>query len=184
MKKKDHLTSFRIVSSLALAVTLTLTACGQDEGGVSVFVDDYEFPEELVLAGAQISTTTTTTPAAPAAPEPESSPPPLSAVAAEALAGTGRPLPLPSSALLPDAGRVEPSIVTADGERRLLQDVSVSVAYDVNAGFVVEPAGWWVINYPLDRITGVEGRTAHQVSMALFGVPAADLANYYFYTAA
>jgi len=162
---------------------LALGACAQGEGSSEIFVDAYEFPEELVLAGAQTATPTTTTTLPFVSEEPEPVLPPPPQVAVEALAGTGRPLPLPSSALLPDVGRLEPSIITANGDRRLLQDVMVSVSYDPADGFVVEPAGWWVINYPLDRIAGVEGRTSDEVSQALLGVPLEDLTNYYFYTA-
>jgi hypothetical protein len=74
-------------------------------------------------------------------------------------------------------------VITADGERRLLQEVTVAVSYDPESGFVVEPAGWWVVNYPLERIVGTEGRTADEISTALLGRPAADVTNYYFYTA-
>lgn len=183
MKKKDQLISIRRASLLALAAMLALSACGEGELGETIVIDDYEFPDELVLAAAQVATTTTTTTAAPLAEEPAPVEVATPKAAAELLDGTGGPLPLPSSALLPDVGRIEPSIVTADGERRLLQDVSVSVSYDSAGGFVVEPAGWWVINFPLDRITGADGRTADQVSMALLGVPADELTNYYFYTA-
>lgn len=146
--------------------------------------EPYTFPSELLAADAALdaATAATTTTAPPAlSSDPVEAPPPRAA--AEALSAGGRPLPLPSSALLPDIGRIEPSVVTQDGEKRLLADVSVSVSYDPEEGFVVEPAGWWVINYPLERIKGAEGRTADEIATTLLGRPVAEVTNYYFYTA-
>lgn len=169
----------------ALALMLALTACASagEESAVPV-EDPYFFPDELVAADAALdaaAAATTTTAAPSVVPAPVEAPPPRAA--AEALNAGGRPLPLPSSELLPEVGPIEPSVVTQDGERRLLTDVSVSVAYDAENGFVVEPAGWWVINYPLERIRGAEGHTADEIATTLLGRPVAEVTNYYFYTA-
>jgi hypothetical protein len=177
---KDLLTSSRIVSLIALALLLGLSACGQSEGLPELSPDLYEFPAELVAAGQITAATTTPVPRLSEAPTALKAPHPRAAL--EALAAGGRPLPLPSSELLPGVEPIEPSVVTAGGQRRLLRDVSVSVSYDLEAGLVVEPAGWWVINYPLERIIGTDGRTADEVATTLLGRPTAELTNYYFYT--
>ena len=125
---------------------------------------------------------TTVTAPALSAPDEEPVQPPPSRAVQEAL--TERPpLPLPSLELLPEIERLEPFIVTDAGERRLLREVSVSVSYDPDSGLLVEPAGWWVVNYPLERIRGAEGQSLDDISRMLTGRPYSHLANYYFYTA-
>jgi hypothetical protein len=186
VKRKDLLTSFRSTGALGLAVLLALSACAQgDPASIASGTDTYEFPQALLDAGEAAtradSVTATTVPGLSAEREPVAPPPPRAAI--EALEANGRPLPLPSSALLPATGPLAPSVITADGDRRLLKDVSVSVAYDPAAGFTVDPAGWWVVNYPLERIVGTEGRTSEEISIALLGRPPTDVTNYYFYTA-
>ncbi|MCP4966916.1 MAG: hypothetical protein GY926_17010 [bacterium] len=171
----------RTVSLVALAFMLVLSACAQGEDSLPEMSPDmYEFPAELVAAGQITATTTTTVPRLSAEPSAVEAPHPLAAV--QALAGVGRPLPLPSSDLLPSVRSIEPSVVTPGGQRRLLRDVSVSVSYDLEAGLIVEPAGWWVINYPLERIVGTEGRTADEIATTLLGRSSEELTNYYFYT--
>ncbi|MDJ0496744.1 MAG: hypothetical protein QNJ89_02865 [Acidimicrobiia bacterium] len=168
---------------VALALLLVLTACGQGEETTAT-TQPYEFPVELIVAGeaAAAQVTNTTVPPVTTAPSPVE-PPPLPQIAAEALEGDGRPLALPSSALLPGVGTLAPQVVTDAGERRLLSDVHVSVTFDPDTGFVVDPAGWWVINYPLEWIYGAQGRTADEIATTLFGKPADEVTNYYFYTA-
>lgn len=165
---------------MALALMLVVSACANGDGGQIASADVYEFPAELVAAGAANVTSTTAVPRLSEEPTAVEAPPPRTAV--EAILTGGETIPLPSSDLLPDVQRIEPYVVTSDGQRRLLQDVSVSVTYDLEAGLVVEPAGWWVINYPLDRIVGAEGRTLDDVATTLLGRPVAQLTNYYFYT--
>ncbi len=171
----------RTAAVLALALMLALSACAQGDSAPTVSDEVYEFPTDLVAAGeAAAAVTTTTVPSLSEAPEPVTPPPPRAAL--EAL-NAPDPLPLPSSDLLPDVARLEPFVVTDGGERRLLRDVSVSVSYDQENGLLVEPAGWWVVNYPFDRINGTEGQTPDQIAMLLTGRPVTDLTNYYFYTA-
>ncbi|MEA2002958.1 MAG: right-handed parallel beta-helix repeat-containing protein, partial [Actinomycetota bacterium] len=177
------MTSSYVPRVLGLALMLVLGACAQVEGGDTAREDSFVFPAALVAAGAEAPNTVTSTTVPRLSEEPAPVLPPPPRVAAEAIQPNARPLPLPSSALLPDVGMIVPSVVTAAGERRVLQEVSVSVAYDPETGFVVEPAGWWVINYPLDRIVGAEGRTLDEISGALLGRPLAEITNYYFYTA-
>ncbi|MDJ0662985.1 MAG: right-handed parallel beta-helix repeat-containing protein [Acidimicrobiia bacterium] len=173
--------SSRSLAAVALAVTLALSGCARSDTVPMVADDGYEFPAELVAAGETASAVTTTTvPSLSEPSEPVKPPPPKAAI--EAL-NAPDPLPLPSSDLLPEVGTLEPFVVTDSGERTLLRDVMVTVSYDPEDGLVVDPAGWWVVNYPLDRIVGAEGRTADEVAMLLTGRPASDLSNYYFYTA-
>ncbi len=143
----------------------------------------YEFPADLIAAGEAVAAevTPTTVPQLSAVPSPVEPPPPRAA--AEALKADGRPLALPSSALLPGVGVLAAQVVTDAGERRLLSDVHVSIAYDPETGVTVEPAGWWVVNYPLELIHGAPGDTADEIAMTLFGKPAGEVTNYYFYTA-
>lgn len=165
--------------ALALVLPLALAACAEP-GPANVAGDGYELPAELGAAGevyAMAGTTTTTS--VPPLSEPEVS---LNSAAQQALSSSD-PLPLPSSALLPGVDRLEPFIVTADGERRLLREVMVTVTYDPEDGLTVEPAGWWVVNFPLVRIRGMEGLTEDEIATTLTGRPAAELTNYYFYTA-
>ncbi len=177
---KDLLTSSRIVAMLALALMLALSACAQGVNAPAAAPETYQFPVELVAAGQAAVTTTTAAPRLSEEPAAATPPPPRAAI--EALAAGDRPLPLPGSDLVPGVEPLEPSVVTSGGQRRLLKDVSVSVSYDLESGLVVDPAGWWVVNYPLDRIEGTEGRTRDEVATTLFGRPAAELTNYYFYT--
>lgn len=159
---------------------LALSACADGDAAPRASEDVYQFPAELVAAGQIGVTTDTVPPRMSEEPTAVAAPPPR--VAVEALAAGGRPLPLPSSDLLPGVDRIEPSVVTTGGARHLLRDVSVTVSYNPESGLVVEPAGWWVINYPLDRIVGAEGRTIDEVATTLLGRTAAELTNYYFYT--
>ncbi len=115
-------------------------------------------------------------------PEDDPDSPPLAWAARQALAAP-EVLSLPSSELLPGVGRLDPFVVTDDGQRRMLREVSVSVTYDADAGLTVDPAGWWVVNYPLDRIRGLELYRTDEIAELLTGHSASELTNYYFYTA-
>lgn len=173
--------SSRSLAAVALAITLALSGCARSDTSPVAAEDVYEFPAELLATGeAANAVTKTTVPSLSEPPEPVEPPPPRAAI--EAL-NAPDPLPLPSSDLLPDVGTLEPFVVTDGGERALLRDVTVTVSYDQETGLHVDPAGWWVVNYPLDRIVGAEGRTADEVAMLLTGRPAGDLGNHYFYTA-
>jgi hypothetical protein len=176
------LKSSRSLAAIALALTLALSGCAQGDTTVVVADDVYEFPAELIAAGEAATAVAPTTTVAPLREpvEPITPPPPRAAV--EAL-NAPDPLPLPSSDLLPGVGTLEPFVVTDNGERRLLRDVAVTVSYDPETGLVVDPAGWWVVNYPLGRVVGAEGRSEDEVARLLTGRAAADLSNYYFYTA-
>jgi hypothetical protein len=171
----------RTAALLALALMLALSGCARGESSPTASDEVYEFPPELLASGAAAAAVTTTTIPSLSAPEEPVEPPTPRAVQ-EALSAPD-PLPLPSSDLLPGAARLEPFVVTDGGERRLLRDVSVEVSYDIETGLSVDPAGWWVVNYPLERIIGAEGQSPDDVAMLLTGSPVADLTNYYFYTA-
>ncbi|MDJ0952350.1 MAG: right-handed parallel beta-helix repeat-containing protein [Acidimicrobiia bacterium] len=171
--------SFRTAAVLALALMPALSSCADGEHAPAVAPDPYEFPAHLIAADEAAMATTTTTVPPLSEPEAPPAPPPPKAVV-EAL-DSADPLPLPSSDLLPGITRLEPFIVTDAGERRLLREVTVSVTYDDENGLVVEPAGWWVVNYPLERIAG--DRTVDELATLLTGRPYSQLTNYYFYTA-
>jgi len=176
------LKSSRIVVSL-LAMLLAPAACAQGDSSPTASDEVYEFPAELIAAGESAAMATTTT--VPSLSEPEEAepvePPPPRAVV-EAL-NAPDPLPLPSSDLLPEVARLEPFVVTDNGDRRLLREIGVEVSHSTDEGLVVEPAGWWVVNYPLERIVGFEGRTVDEIARLLTGRDSDDVTNYYFYTA-
>lgn len=91
-------------------------------------------------------------------------------------------LPLPERGV-PEAPPYPASVVTAGGQRRLLEDVAVTVRCDpATRQVTVTPSGWWVVNFPLDRIAGLEGLDEDQVCQLLFQKPRAALRNWYFRT--
>jgi hypothetical protein len=57
------------------------------------------------------------------------------------------------------------------------------VRYDAaEKRLVADPAGWWLINFPLDRIAGLEGKGADEISHLLFGTSRSDVRNWYLKT--
>ena len=75
-----------------------------------------------------------------------------------------------------------PTVISAGGQRLLLSDTDVEVRYDsATKSLVVNPPGWWVINYPFTRIQGLEGKSADQISQLLFGA-AREVRNWYVKT--
>lgn len=174
----------RTLVTLALALSLALVACAQGEPSREVG-DTYEFPASLIAAdraSAIVAAPSATTVPPMSEPEDEPDVSPLPWAARQALAAP-EVLPLPSSELLPDVDRLDPFVVTDDGQRRMLREVSVSVVYDTESGLTVDPAGWWVVNYPLDRIRGLELYRTDEIAELLTGHSASELTNYYFYTA-
>jgi parallel beta helix pectate lyase-like protein len=70
--------------------------------------------------------------------------------------------------------------ITAGGQRLLLNQADVHVQYDASTNSLsVDRPGWWVINYPLTKIAGLNGRSADDISRQLFGVEAARVRNWY-----
>ena len=89
-------------------------------------------------------------------------------------------LPLPA-ARIPALPRLRPAVVTAAGQRLLLADTDVAVSWDAaNERLACDRPGWWVINYPLRKIRGMEGQTDDQIAMRLLGRPASAIKNWYF----
>ncbi len=86
-------------------------------------------------------------------------------------------LPLPRRGI-PEMPALLPSVVTAAGQKLLLSQTGVTVAY-ADGALRVTPSEWWVINYPLTRIRGFEGESADAVSERLFGVRASGVRNWY-----
>lgn len=91
-------------------------------------------------------------------------------------------LPLPA-ARVPVMPPLQPTVITAGGQRRLVNDCPVRVHYEARRKeLIVSPCGWWVINYPLDRIEGLEGRSVDEISRLLFGRPRRQVRNWYVQT--
>ena len=95
----------------------------------------------------------------------------------------GKNVPLPRPALqVAEMPALVPTVISAGGQRLLLSDTDVEVCYDsASKSLVVNPPGWWVINYPFTRIQGLEGKSADQISQLLFGA-AREVRNWYVKT--
>lgn len=106
---------------------------------------------------------------------------PAALAAAFCLAATGAAeLPLPQRRI-PENPPLRPAVVTCGGRRLLLGHVEDDVKVEFRDGrLVCHPAGWRLINYPLDRIAGF--RDAETAAETLFGPHAAQVKNYFFYT--
>ena len=89
-------------------------------------------------------------------------------------------LPLPNRAI-PENPPLRPSVVTCGGERLLLGHVKhlVKVEYR-NGKLICQPAGWRLINYPLEQISGFPD--AETAAKTLFGATAPNVKNYFFHT--
>src|SRR5438270_5942671 len=91
-------------------------------------------------------------------------------------------LPRPA-AVIPGMPAVTPVAITAGGQRLLLNQAGVAVQYDsTSRSLSVNPPGWWIVNYPLTRIKGLEGLSAEEIGKMLFGVGAAQVRNWYIKT--
>ena len=114
---------------------------------------------------------------------------------------TAAPIPtVPTAAMMPaDASTsnvvtppLAPTVITAGGQRLLLSYFNdgpdptepVTVSFDFTTDkLVCNHPGWWVENYPLDQIGGLENLTEDQAAQLLFGVAsAADVKNWYVMT--
>ncbi|RMD76974.1 MAG: DUF1565 domain-containing protein, partial [Lentisphaerae bacterium] len=90
-------------------------------------------------------------------------------------------LPLPEERL-PDAPAYPPSVVTAGGQRLLLSYVPVRLSYDpILKRFSSSHPGWWLINFPLRQIKGLERKTEDEIAQLIFKRPRAELKNWYIY---
>jgi hypothetical protein len=89
-------------------------------------------------------------------------------------------LPLPAIDL-PRHPALPASVVTAGGQRLLLADApQVRVAYEPDTNRVtVHPAGWWVINYPIERIEGVGPGGVDAFADRVLGRSAGEVRNWY-----
>jgi hypothetical protein len=64
-----------------------------------------------------------------------------------------------------------------------LSATDVRVRFDRAEGrLAVSRPGWWVINYPLERIEGLDGKTPNDISQLLFGKPPTAVKNWYVRT--
>ena len=89
-------------------------------------------------------------------------------------------LPLPDRAI-PENPPLRPSVVTCGGERLLLGHVKHLVKVEYRNGKLnCQPAGWRLINYPLEQISGFPD--AATAAKTLFGSDAPNVKNYFFHT--
>ncbi len=104
----------------------------------------------------------------------------VSLIAISVMALGAAPLPQPDLKI-PENPPLPPAVITCSGKRLLLSRVAPQIKVEYRNGVLLcQPAGWRLINYPLDRIAGfADAQTAAQT---LFGVPAAKVKNYFFYT--
>ena len=99
-----------------------------------------------------------------------------------AAAASAAPLPLPEPRI-PESPLYPSSVVTAGGQRLLLSYTDVVVSYNARARRLeTNHPGWWIINYPLGRIRGLEGKSEDAIAQLLFGKPAAEVRNWYVQT--
>ncbi|RMD81713.1 MAG: DUF1565 domain-containing protein, partial [Lentisphaerae bacterium] len=90
-------------------------------------------------------------------------------------------LPLPA-VNLPDEPAYPPSVVTAHGQRLLLAHVAVELVWDAKAKRLSSSLNnAWLINYPLKRIKGLEGKSEDAIAKLLFGRKRSELKNWYIY---
>ncbi len=93
-----------------------------------------------------------------------------------------RPLPLPE-VNIPEQPPFPPTVITAGGQRLLLGHTDVALHWDEAEGRLESNRpGWWVINYPLDRIRGFGDGGAEAAAAALFGERAGETRNWYHKT--
>lgn len=101
---------------------------------------------------------------------------------AVALCAAKEPLPLPRPHV-PDEPPFPASVVTSGGQRLLLSQTDVSVAYDAAARrLVVNRSDWWLVNYPLHLIRGLQARSEEERCGLLFGCSRAEIRNWYLKT--
>lgn len=92
------------------------------------------------------------------------------------------PLPLPAPAI-PEPPPLPPTVITPGGQKLLLEHTEAELRFDHDAGgLVASHPGWWLINFPLDRIGGLEDLDHDEVAQRLFGRPAAEVRNWYVRT--
>jgi hypothetical protein len=106
----------------------------------------------------------------------------LSAVLHGYSQGGNAPLPQPRLHVA-ELPALVPMVITAGGQRRLLSDTTVEVRYDASRkSLVVNRPEWWIINYPLTRIKGLEHKSANDIAQLLFGRPVHMVRNWYVKT--
>ena len=97
---------------------------------------------------------------------------------ASALPADGLPLPDP---VVPPSPKLPPTVVTAGGQRLLLEHTDARLMFDAKTQtLTTNRPGWWLINYPLDRISGLGEADQGQIAIKLFGKPTDQIANWYF----
>ncbi|MDP6360605.1 MAG: DUF1565 domain-containing protein, partial [Planctomycetota bacterium] len=94
-------------------------------------------------------------------------------------------LPLPTFKI-PEPPAQPPLVVTSGGQRLLLGHTDAVVIWEAGDGgqktLKSNRPGWWLINYPLDRIKGLERKTEDEIAGILFGRTRKKIKNWYFKT--
>jgi hypothetical protein len=88
---------------------------------------------------------------------------------------------------LPTAPSLQPSVITAKGYRYLLDHYAISdtvtATYNQTTNQIdVTPKGWYLINFPFERISGFTNKTPDQISKAVTGKSRSQLKNWYFHS--
>lgn len=93
-------------------------------------------------------------------------------------------LPHPE-ANIPENPKLLPTVVTAGGQRLLLNHVKdqVEVSYNHRSNtFSAEPKGWWIINYPLEAVKRPQGMSLDNLAKKAWGRPISEVKNWYVMT--
>ncbi len=92
------------------------------------------------------------------------------------------PLPMPVPAI-PDNPPLPPMVITEAGQKLLLEHTDAAVRWNAERRVLeTNRPGWWLINFPLDRVIGLEDQTPDRISTVLFGRPVAEVKNWYLRT--
>jgi hypothetical protein len=103
----------------------------------------------------------------------------LGVFALTALSQTQLPTP---SLTLPSAPKIHPMVITAGGQRLLLNQTDLVVSYDPQTRRLTSNRpGWWIVNFPLERVENFDGPVA-ALSQLLFDVPQEYVRNWYLKT--
>ncbi len=100
-----------------------------------------------------------------------------------ACSAQSNPGSLPAPSLdLPAEPKLAPTVITSRGQRLLLSQTDVVVTYDSDTNQLTSNhPGWWIVNYPLERVRNFSGSPAN-LSQILFNAPLETIKNWYLKT--
>ncbi len=100
----------------------------------------------------------------------------------EAAPAGSRRLPMPVPAI-PDNPPLPAMVITEAGQKLLLEHTDLAVRWNAERrALETNRPGWWVVNFPLERVIGLEDQTPDRISTAIFGRPVAEVKNWYLRT--